>query len=195
MRNLTVKLVTSLIVMLLFVAVGQAQKYGKIKGSGKLIKDTRSVESFDKIAVSGAFDIGLEQGEKGKIVIDIEDNLLPYLETKVSDGKLKIKWKNGVRIRSNKVTKLHVYFNQVNSVSLSGSGDIVSLSTMKSEDFRVELSGSGDISLDLKATILKVSVSGSGDIDLKGTAKMLTASIAGSGDMSAFDLISETADV
>jgi len=195
MKNSKIKLVLSSIVCLMFISVITAQKYGKVVGSGKMIEKTRNVGSFDEVGVSGSFDVFLVKGNEGKIDIKIEDNLLDYLVTTVDNGKLKIKWKKGVNIRSHKTTVLTVYFKEINSVGLAGSGDIVSKDLIKSNDFSVAVAGSGDIDVVVEAKTVKAAISGSGDISLKGTTISFDASIAGSGDIEAYGLKAEKADM
>ncbi len=193
MKNNKIKIILTSLIVFVFVTVANAQKYGKVKGSGTVINKTRNVGAFEKVGVSGSFDVFLVKGKEGKIDIKIEDNLLSYLITEVDNGKLKIKWKKGVNIRSNKTTQLTVYYNSIDAVGLSGSGDIVGKDLIKSNDFNVAVAGSGDIDLHLEANSVKAAISGSGDIDLKGATKVFTGAIAGSGDISAYDLKSEKA--
>ncbi len=185
-------MVSSLLIVF-FIANSQAQS--RVKGNGNVINKTRNVGNFNEVGVAGSFDVFLVKGDEGKIDIKIEDNLLPYLVTSVENGKLKIKWKKGVNIRSSKTTIVTVHFKEINSVGLSGSGDIVSKDKIKSNNFSVALAGSGDIDLEVETTQLKAAVSGSGDIDLKGTANNFNAAVAGSGDIDAYGLKVDTADL
>lgn len=181
--------------MTLFVTSCNAQKYGRVKGSGNVINASRTVSSFEKVSVSGSFDVYLVKGKEGKIDIKIEDNLLDYLVTEVDDGKLKIKWKKGTSINTRKGVVLTVYFEDINAIGLSGSGDIVAKDIIKSDNFKVAVSGSGDIEFEIEANTLGASVSGSGDLDLKGKVNEFTAAVAGSGDISAYNLSSDKADL
>ncbi len=178
----------------MFISVATAQKYRKVVGSGKMIEKTRNVGSFKEVGVSGSFDVFLVKGKEGKIDIKIEDNLLDYLITEVDNGKLKIKWKKGVNIRTMKTTVVTVHFEQINYVGLSGSGDVVSKDVIKSNDFVTRLGGSGDIDLHVEANNVEASLSGSGDIELRGTTKYVEISVAGSGDIEAFGLKSDKAE-
>lgn len=179
----------------MFVTTGIAQKYGKVKGNGKVISETRNVGSFDKVKVSGSFDVFLVKGNEGKIDIKIEENLLPYLVTSVDNGNLKIKWKKGTNINTTKPTKLTVSFKEINSVSLAGSGDITAKDIIKSNEFSVAVAGSGDIDLVVDANEMQAALSGSGDIGLKGSTGSFDGAIAGSGDIEAIGLKAEKADL
>ncbi len=188
MKNLFLRSIAGLFVIALFTTACNAQKYGKVKGNGNVVNKSRSVGAFDEIGVSGSFDVFLVKGNEGEIDIKIEENLLPYLVTKVENGELKIKWKKGTSIRTNRSIQITVHFKEINAVALSGSGNIVSKNQIKSDDFEIAVSGSGDIDLNIMTNTLQAAVSGSGDIELKGSSKDFTAAVSGSGDIDAMDL-------
>lgn len=195
MKSKYLKLSLSLFVSLLFLTNINAQKNGKVIGDGNVITDTREVGSFDNIGVSGSFDVNLVKGKEGKIEIKIEKNLLPYLITEVKDGELKIKWKKGTNIRNHKGVHLTVYFNSINGVALSGSGEIIGKDLIESNNFNVAISGSGDINLNLKVNNIESRISGSGDLTFKGSTKTFTSSVSGSGDIEAYGLQTDKADI
>ena len=63
---------------------------GSVSGDGRVIKETRSVPSFDGIDISGAFDVYLKQGETQEVIIETDNNLMPLVKTEVTGGVLKI---------------------------------------------------------------------------------------------------------
>ena len=195
MKNLSLKSIVFLSVSLLFLTSCIAQNNRRIKGSGNIIQETRNVGSFEKVGVSGAFDVYLVKGNEGHLEIKIEDNLLPYLITEVDGGKLKIKWKKGINISTRKGVVITVHFKDINAVALTGSGDIISKDRIKADHFETAVSGSGDIELEVVSNSLRAAVSGSGDIVLRGATKTFEAAVAGSGDISAYSLKSEKAEV
>lgn len=195
MENSILKSKLILAVTILFITSCTAQNHRRVKGNGNMIHKTKNVGSFEKIGISGAFDVYLVKGKEGELDIKIEDNLLPYLITEVDGGKLKIKWKNGTSVSTRKGVVITVQFNDINAVALSGSGDVISKSRIDADDFETSVSGSGDMDLEVFSNSLKVSVSGSADVVLKGATKTFEAAVAGSGDISAFKLMSDNAEV
>ena len=195
MKNLILRSKLIIVVSILFLTACNAQNYGRVKGNGNVIHKSRNVGSFDKVAVSGSFDVYLEKGKEGQMDIKIEDNLLPYLVTEVNGGKLKIKWKKGTNISTRKGVVITVQFKDINEVSLSGSGDIIGKDKINADHFETSVSGSGDIELEVFSNSLKAAVAGSGDVVLKGSTKTFEAAVAGSGDISAYNLKSDKADV
>ena len=195
MKNLILRSKIILVVSILFMTSSIAQNYGRVKGNGNVIHKYRDVGSFEKVAVSGSFDVFLEKGKEGQIDIKIEENLLPYLVTEVKGDQLNIKWKKGTNISTRKGVVITVQFKDINAVALSGSGDIVAKDRINADHFETSVTGSGDIELEVVSNSLKAAVSGSGDIVLKGSTKTFDAAVAGSGDISAFHLKSDKANV
>jgi len=179
----------SLIVLL--SASCTAQWGEKIKGNGNMTTIERSVGDYDRIGVSGFFDVDLVSGSEGEITLKGESNLLEYIKTEVKNGQLNIKVEKGYNIRpSNWKDGIHVTVpvESIDAVALSGSGDIVGKTKIISDDFKTSMSGSGDITLEIEANNISSSMSGSGDINLSGKATSFDATISGSGDIAAYDL-------
>ena len=185
-----------IIILLTFTANVDAQWYGKkIKGNGNVVTKTRNVSEYDQIAVAGSFDVKLVAGKEGKLTIKGEENLLEYLITEVKDGKLKIKWEKGVNINTTKELLVTVPFEDIEAVSLAGSGDVFSEDTIKTDNLKVALAGSGDMKLKINASSISSAVSGSGDIKLMGSSENLKCAIAGSGDIDGYELTSNNVEV
>ncbi len=193
----TVQLFT--LTLLASVSLVSAQWGGKkVKGNGTFTTVERSVGGYEGIAMSGWFDLEIVAGQEGRISIEAEENLLEYIETEVKDGTLKIKTRKGYQLKPSSYQKgvqITVPVESVSSVSLSGSGDIVSSTVLKSEEFETAMSGSGDISLNIEAGKCTAAVAGSGDINLSGTAGSFKAAVSGSGDISAYGLSARKAEV
>ncbi len=163
----------------------------KIKGNGKVVTIERSVGEYESISSAGWFDVVLVDGQEGKITLKGEENLLEYIETEVKNGKLTIKKEKGVNLRSSNWKGgivITIPIEEVSEVSLAGSGDVISKTTIKTENFKASLAGSGDVTLSVEASNFEASLSGSGDMEFNGSADNFMVSVAGSGDVDAFDL-------
>jgi len=190
------KKIITLGIALCTIAVTNAQK---IKGNGNIVTIERSTDDYDAIAVSGWFNVILVDGQEGKLSIEGEENLLEYIKTEVKEGKLVIKVKKGYNLQPSSWKKdggiyVTVPVESVNEVTLSGSGDIVGKKTISTSEFSTNMSGSGDITLDVESKTVSASMSGSGDINLSGTTEVFDVQISGSGDIEAYDLIADIVD-
>jgi hypothetical protein len=183
-------ILTSLILTLTF-AINAQDWWGnnkKVKGNGNLITVTRTTSDYDGISAGGSFDVVLVKGKEGKITIEGEENIIPFIETEVVGNTLKIKYKKNTNIRTTKRMTVTVTFMDIESVGLGGSGNITSNAIIKSNDLKISLGGSGNISLKVDAANLNASIGGSGNINLQGNTNELNCAIAGSGSVKAYQL-------
>ncbi|NNE78119.1 MAG: DUF2807 domain-containing protein [Pricia sp.] len=173
-------------------------QWGKgIKGNGNEVTIQRSVGDYDGVSVSGWFDVDLVAGREGELQLKGEENLLEYIITEVQNGKLVIKVKKGVNLKPSNWKEgisITVPVENIESISMSGSGDIVGKTTLKASKFKTAMSGSGDITLNIQTGYMIAAMSGSGDMNLSGTTKDFEATISGSGDIKAYDLIAENVE-
>lgn len=186
------KLITLSLVLCSLVATAQWGK--RVKGNGKTVTIKRSVGDYDAVTVAGWFDVKLVNGNEGELTLKGEENLLDYIKTEVKDGKLVIKTKKGVNLKPsnwNSGIYITVPVESIEMVALSGSGDVIGETKIKTNDFKTKVSGSGDISLAVEANTVEARLSGSGDINLSGKANDLDVRVSGSGDIKAYDLIAE----
>jgi len=189
-----------IIALFLATAVSHAQ-WGngkKIKGNGSVTTITRTTSDYDAVSVSGFFDVELVSGTEGKITLEGESNLLEYIETEVDGDKLKISTKKGynLKVSNGKKLVITVPFKDISSVALAGSGDVYTKNaTVRANKFKMALTGSGDIIIDVDTNDLTMAVSGSGDMTATGKADTAKIKLAGSGDINAYKLIAKSADV
>lgn len=185
------KKLTIFSVVLLFTASCSAQWGKKVKGNGNTVTIERSVGEYDAIGLSGWFDLDLVAGQEGEITLKGESNLLEHIKTEVKNGKLSIKVEKGYNLKPsswNEGIRITVPVQSISAIALSGSGDIVGKTTIKTNNFKTAMSGSGDITLDIEANSIDAAMSGSGDITLSGETVDFEATISGSGDIKAYEL-------
>jgi len=183
---------------MLTVITAQAQWWGstdRIRGNSNVVTETRNVGSFDQVGVGGSFDVILEAGKEGEITVRAESNLMEYIITETRGTKLIIKIKDNTNFKTNDKIIVTVPFEDIDAVSLGGSGDVVSRSVIRADRFKASLAGSGDMNLEVQATTVKSSLAGSGDLNLRGTTQDIEISMAGSGDIDASDLKARNAEV
>lgn len=155
-------------------------------------KETRNVEDFSYISFGVSGDLEIRQGSTTELVLEGDPDDLKEIETYVTGGKLKIKhesnwsWIN----RIGKI-KAYVTVKEFDGVSVSGSGDAVSVGKLKGDNVNISVSGSGDIDLELEAEDVDCGISGSGSIALNGKGNNVSLSVSGSGSMDAVDFESE----
>lgn len=174
-----------------FIFTANAQFWGKsIKGNGNVTTITRTTGDYDAIKCAGFMDFILVKGDEGTITIEGEENLMDYIITEVKDNKLIIKTENGINLKPswNKTIKITIPFEDINYLSLAGSGDVYNKDIIKENDLKISVSGSGDMVLMVEAKNLESNITGSGDITIKGITDNLETKVTGSGDFNGFEL-------
>ena len=170
-----------------------AQPWETIKGNGQMKKETREVGDFTSLSSKGSMNVDITYGNSNSIQIEADENLLPYIETTVENGKLTIQSKKKVNLKPKSKMTVHVSMTKINSLQLSGSGNIDGDGAFtNSGKTDIGISGSGNIKLKFGSFgDLDLALSGSGNMDLKGAAtNNITAAVSGSGNIECSDISS-----
>ena len=185
------------VIALVFLALllMNCSKNQVVVGSNNIITQEKQLSAYDRIEVLGSYDVIFTDGEVGKIKINAPDNILPLIQTEVSDGLLKI----GAEKNRYKVKEPIIIYVPVDSrlkqVDIKGSADIYSEKNLETKALNVGIYGSGDARLAVDVSSLALEVVGAGDIRVSGRAKDLSIDISGSGDVDTSKLTAEKAAI
>lgn len=156
----------------------------RIKGSGDIQTETRDVSSFERIKLSGAFDLYVTAGKPQSVTVTFDDNLLDIIQTEVRGRTLRVYSDESYSSRYD--CKVEITVEHLEDISLSGSGNI-EVTDLDGGDFSVSISGSGDVRASGKVDEVDISVSGSGDIDARDLEAVdAYVRVSGSGDVDVF---------
>lgn len=173
-----------------------AQPWKTVKGDGNLKKESRPVESFNAVSTNGPLDVQISYGTSENLQVEADQNLLAYIETAVKDGKLTIRVKDHVNLKSSLKMMVYISMKEIKALQESGSGNITGSGAFKNDDKTdIKVSGSGDIKLDFDSFAdVDLAVSGSGNIMLKGNnVNNVTATISGSGNIDCINVVCDNA--
>lgn len=163
-----------------------------IVGKGGNDTEVRAVSGFDQVTLKTDADVLYTQDSTFFVEVTGQKNILAVLETRNENGNLVIDFRKNVW-KHNKVT-ITVHSPSMHVFSISGSGDIEAQKSITTSDLKLQISGSGNMTLpSLNATHLEAKISGSGNINIQGgTTVSQNLSISGSGNMSLEGLSSST---
>jgi autotransporter translocation and assembly factor TamB len=158
----------------------------KVKGSGNVVTETRQVAEFDRIHLKGSGKVFLTRGEKPSVEVKTDDNILPLIKTEVTEGKLVISHEK----YDPRPTTISYFItaNLLKGIAVSGSADVTGDGKFVAENFYADISGSGDVRLELEVSRLDSDISGSGSMRFSGNTDSLEASITGAGNIRALDM-------
>ena len=162
-----------------------------IAGNGQMDTEQRNVTGFTGVETHGAIDIIALQGSFN-IKVEADQNLLQYIETNVENGRLIVRFRQGISLGHFSGAKVYVTAPELNAFETHGSGNITSQGKISDKNkIDIDISGSGDIQLDLDCPEVKTDTHGSGNITLTGETKNLSCRTSGSGDVKAANLKAE----
>ena len=190
MITLTHKLASSSFALVFFFAFSFSSLFAQ---------EIRSLDKFEGISSAGSFDVKIIKSSKNEVKIEGADkDLLEKLETEVANNHLKIGIKRGLNWKSygtSRVTITVYHTEELEKLSLAGSGSIEWNDALYSSNLKVNVAGSGKICGRIAVSDLEVSIAGSGKVCLQGAATKQEVSIAGSGDYKADELKTQDAKI
>ena len=122
------------------------------QGSGNIIMDEREVSEFNKVHLKGSGNVFLTLGEKQSLIIKTDDNIMPLIKTDVSGKKLTIS--HGRHHLRPTLLEVFITVKDLEDVAISGSGDVSGKSRFVTDAFYAEISGSGNIDLEVETGML-----------------------------------------
>jgi Putative auto-transporter adhesin, head GIN domain len=163
------------------------------RGSGNIITETRNVSTFTKVSAATSIDVDVQQGAETSVIVEADDNLIKYVETKIEGGELKIRLKN-ISIWNDATIKVHVVSPNYEGFSASSSAEIIGKNTITStSNIKLKASSSANIDIQLDAPSVDVDASSSADITASGRTKDVTVDASSSALVELNKLQAETA--
>ncbi len=161
---------------------------------------TREVSAFTEVSLRISATVHLKQGDTQSVEVKGSEATLAKVITEVNERRLVIRYPNESRFSKWNPGNIDIYITipQIDGLTISGSGSIISEGNIDSRILELIISGSGDIKLDgLKGDKVSAAISGSGNIHLLGkqASNELKATISGSGNVKAIDFPTDIVDV
>jgi hypothetical protein len=172
--------------------------HAKARDAGPAVDRNYQVGTFDRIAVSGPYDVIVKTGGQPGVTARGGQAILDDTEVVVENGVLKIKPKsrnNNWHWGRDGQVKMTVNAAAIHGAAIAGSGGI-DIDRAGGPEFKGEVAGSGDLAIGaLEASSAAFSIAGSGGVRAGGKVGKLDVSIAGSGDVDLSGLTATDASV
>jgi hypothetical protein len=163
-----------------------SSRASRVVGSGHEASESRNVTDFDSVELAGSGDVNILLGDTQSVNVQADDNILPLIETTVSNNKLLIRTKPFTDITHSSPIVVTVVMKSLKQATLSGSGNM-NIGAMSGPDLTLDLPGSGNITAEGTVDALTIHLAGSGNVTAdKLKAHSANATVAGSGDISLF---------
>lgn len=179
---LTIILITSILLLVNFTSFG-------VKASGNVTSEERSVSAFHSVKLMCNGIVNVTQGETEVVIVKTDDNLFPNIKTEVKQGELNISVSG---ILTNVTTiEVDIVMKDINTLNVSSPGRIDVQGDINVDNIRLEVNGSGSISININTDFIFSKIVGAGTITVSGTTSSHEIEVIGSGLVDASSLSSD----
>ncbi len=141
--------------------------------------ETRSVPEFDGVKASHGIEVILQKGSSGTVEVETRHIDPDDIETYVSRGILRIKFKNmsiwnwDDRRYGNRDVKVTVNYDELIWIESNTGAIVISRNVIKGENMRLEASTGGEMELELDVTRIEADFTMGSVVEVKGQARIL----------------------
>lgn len=159
-----------------------------VKGDGNVVSRDTEVGFFDAIEASGMFRIILEKGTQPGVRVTTDENLHEYITVKVQNNTLELSMR---RNQTYNPTRLEVFvtYTDLQRINMSGATSLSADDPIETQRLELDLSGAGELKLQVATQVLRTSVSGAGSIQIEGNAAQHHMQLSGAASVKCADLI------
>ncbi len=160
-----------------------------IRGNGKVVKEERSVSSFESISVSSGIELLINQDTFEKVIVEADENIMKILRTEVKGGKLKIFMEESV-FHAKKM-KVYVTLKTLKSMECTSGSETKSDGKVNAENLIIRASSGSGVNLELSCNQLRVESSSGSNLRVSGTAQSVNADSSSGSSINASELVAE----
>jgi hypothetical protein len=132
-----------------------------VRGSGKIVTESRNVSGFSAVEFAGDGQLIIEQTGTESLSITADDNILPYLISEVRNGRLVLREKEHSDLTPTGAVVFRLSTKNLNGIDFAGDGS-VDAKGIQSDEFRINISGDGRVTVAGVAERQDVHLSGDG---------------------------------
>lgn len=168
----------------------------RVRGNGNVETEERPVSAFNEVEVHGSIDVYVSQGDTKPVRIETDENLMKYIEIQQDGNKIKIGPKPGYNLRPTGKMKVYITSPSYSRLDVSGACNIYSQNKLSgSQPLELEVSGAGDIKVNVDAPKVTAGISGSGTVEMSGETKDFDLRLSGAGKAHCYDMKAENTKV
>jgi len=141
----------------------------RVVGSGIVARARMPLDDFRAVELQFHGDLAINIGDEARLIIEAEDNLLPYLEAQVLDGTLIIhKVPSNVTLGATTPIRYYLTVTGLESLTTTSSGN-VQADALEVERLSITTKSSGSVHVDeLHAAHLEITAQAAGDVTVAG---------------------------
>lgn len=178
MKNLAHLCLAILFFSLAHSSMGQEQ--------AKILKQTRKVDVFFQVLISGQYDVVLRAGDAPGLVLEGTESDLDAVHMEVKSGTLMIFTTR--QIPPDSKVKAIITYQDLRKMKLAGSIKLTTEGSLVSPSLQLDVSGNSEIDMPLHVTELVIQMSGEAIVTIKGEVENMTTALSGNSELHALKL-------
>src|SRR5512136_1237968 len=95
-----------------------------VLGSWRVGSETRKVGDFRRVQLSANGDLHIKVGNKTSLMVEADDNVLPYIESTVVNGTLEFRWVQGAGLYPRRRIKFYLTVTELDGIEAWGEGNV-----------------------------------------------------------------------
>lgn len=159
-------------------------------GLASAFGQTRSVDNFDKVRVSGSITATLVQGNDSKVKYEILRGNESDFVTEVKNGTLIVKFKDKLMNwgNNNGKARVTITYKSLKSVDVSAGSTVKGEDVIEADDFDIDVSSGASCKLNVEAGDVSVDVSSGSTLTLDGKAGDLDVDVSSGATFNGSDM-------
>lgn len=147
-------------------------------GSGVAKTETRTFGPLNQIELDGAGTLDVTISQPQSIVLTCDDNILPLIETRETDGRLVVRPTETIRDYH---LAIKATVADIRYLELNGAAE-ATVQGVNNDGLKIESSGAATVTLAGKTNAIDIDLNGAGKVDADGlSARKAVVHIAGAG--------------
>lgn len=180
-------------ILFLFISAFQSCFITGVEGSRNVISQNRNIkDSFDKIKVSQGINVIYSQAHEVSCDVEIDDNLVDLLETKVNGNTLEIYFSENVSRR--KKSTVYLSAPELEAIRTSSGSHFESENRIDAKKMELRSSSGSSIEITIEAGEIDISTSSGSSIQVEGSCDKVWADASSGSTIEADDLLSNYAN-
>lgn len=160
-----------------------------IDGSGNVVTEKRNIESpFTKIKASAGVEVILEQGSPSEVEVEVDDNLMTYIVTRVENGTLIVNIDGNINTMESAIVR--VKMKTIEGLESSSGASIKTINKLSGISVALKTSSGSTIKADLEYEKVSCESSSGSEIKVSGKALALDTKSSSGSQINAKELAS-----
>lgn len=185
----TLKLIVLLLTLSFTSCNGNFNLIDGIDGSGNVVTEKRNIETpFTKIQASTGVEVILEQESPSEVEVEVDDNLMKYIVTRVENGTLIVKIDGNINTMESAIVRVKT--KTIEGLESSSGASIKTINKLSGTSLALKTSSGSTIQADLEYEKVSCESTSGSEIKVSGKALALETKSSSGSEINAKELAS-----